>query len=224
MKSQIHKKTLTTLFSSNRSKKHPPLPRMHRGTSATTRIDFMDLSKGTGGTAVRSFRRPPTTIGNGPQSKAIWGETRVGSRMREGRKKRRIRGYKPEFLVFLTADYQSDLHRATKINFCNGIVAEVSFLTTIPRLLDSRYRMGFDIEVESSSNFNSLRYAACNLLALSIANLSKHSFLRRFNSRFIVEYSIEDSRSSQLRSISWFKFNLTQHQDKLNLILRLDEI
>lgn len=55
---------------------------------------------------------------------AIQGKARVGIALdetkEEGWKERKSTKGKPEFLVLLTADYQSDLHRETKINFRNG--------------------------------------------------------------------------------------------------------
>lgn len=81
----------------------------------------MDLGKGTGGTTARSFRRPPTEM---VRKAAIQGKARVGIALdetkEEGWKERKSTKGKPEFLVLLTADYQSDLHRETKINFRNG--------------------------------------------------------------------------------------------------------
>lgn len=106
IKSQIQNlQQFSNLFSSNRwTRKEPRSPRErihHVHSSATTRIDFMDLSKGTDGTTARSFRRPPTTIGNGPQS----GHLRQGTRWiadetkGEGWKERKNTKGKPEFLL-----------------------------------------------------------------------------------------------------------------------------
>lgn len=150
IKSQIQNlQQFSNLFSSNRwTRKEPRSPRErihHVHRSATTRIDFMDLSKGTDGTTARSFRRPPTTIGNGPQS----GHLRQGTRWiadetkGEGWKERKNTKGKPERIssssLLITKAICTEKPRLIS-------VMENRSRAIIPYdcawLLDSRYRMG----------------------------------------------------------------------------------